>query len=120
MNGKQYISNKDTCFVVFGNSGLNIDCTFALSTIGIIFLTRGCSIYTTATTTNSLVDNLENYTQIAHVENDVLNLYPKNQGATSNRPSKIGKIGQTYFDTTLKKPIWWNGSNWVDATGATV
>ena len=25
-----------------------------------------------------------------------------------------------YFDVELNKPIWWNGSNWVDATGATV
>lgn len=29
-------------------------------------------------------------------------------------------LGQVYFDTTLNKPIWYNGTNWVDATGATV
>ena len=28
--------------------------------------------------------------------------------------------GTYYFDTTLGKPIWWNGTAWVDATGATV
>lgn len=26
----------------------------------------------------------------------------------------------TYYDTTLNKQIWWNGSNWIDSTGATV
>ena len=25
-----------------------------------------------------------------------------------------------YYDKSLSKPIWWNGTNWVDATGATV
>lgn len=39
-------------------------------------------------------------------------------GSTSNRPS-LGGItpGYRYFDTTLGKPIWWNGSSWVLADG---
>jgi hypothetical protein len=49
-------------------------------------------------------------------------------GTTEQKPvdnpygQGIGKIakGQFYFDTTLNKPIWWTGSAWVDATGATV
>lgn len=28
--------------------------------------------------------------------------------------------GQSIFDTTLKKPIWWIGEKWVDATGADI
>ncbi len=28
--------------------------------------------------------------------------------------------GFQFFDVTLRKPIWWNGSSWVDANGATV
>lgn len=24
------------------------------------------------------------------------------------------------FDTTINKPIYWDGSKWIDATGATV
>jgi hypothetical protein len=35
------------------------------------------------------------------------------------RPTKIEK-GHCYFDTTLNKPIWYNGTNWVDATGSKV
>lgn len=40
-------------------------------------------------------------------------------GASDSRPTDIAK-GFQYFDTTLNKPIWWNGSAWVDATGAEV
>ena len=40
-------------------------------------------------------------------------------GTTENRPT-WQTTGIQYFDTTIKKPIWWNGTNWVDATGVTV
>lgn len=43
---------------------------------------------------------------------------------TANRPSPASiDIGLLYLDTTLDsdgKPIWWNGTAWVDVTGATV
>ena len=42
------------------------------------------------------------------------------RGASTDRPSSNKYIGLTYFDTTLGKPIYWDGSNWVDATGTTV
>lgn len=29
-------------------------------------------------------------------------------------------LGQSFFDTNLKKPIWWNGTNWIDASGNAV
>ena len=38
---------------------------------------------------------------------------------TANRPA-TPFVGQMFFDTTLAvdgKPIWFNGTNWVDATG---
>ena len=44
---------------------------------------------------------------------------PINAGSTGVRPSKQ-IVGFRYFDTTLNKPIYWNGSGWVDATGAQV
>lgn len=37
-------------------------------------------------------------------------------GTSSNRPTSPS-VGSFYYDNTIKKPIWWNGSNWVDATG---
>lgn len=46
------------------------------------------------------------------------------QDTTANRPSPAASdIGILYLDTTIDadgKPIWWNGTAWVDATGATV
>ena len=39
---------------------------------------------------------------------------------TINSVPKIENIGEMYFDTTLGKPIWWNGTDWVDASGSSV
>lgn len=36
-----------------------------------------------------------------------------------NRPT-VTEIGTMIFDTTLNKPIWWDGSKWIDANGAGV
>ena len=47
----------------------------------------------------------------------------QNVGSTTVRNSLevvADDEGFVFFDTTLKKPLWWNGSAWVDATGATV
>ena len=52
----------------------------------------------------------------------VFGLISKNN--TASRPTLTANdIGFMYMDTTLDadgKPIWWNGSAWVDATGAVV
>ena len=41
--------------------------------------------------------------------------------STSDRPTlDASQIGVQIFDSTINRPIWWNGSAWVDATGATV
>lgn len=43
-------------------------------------------------------------------------------GTSANRP-KSSVIGQVYFDTSLAtngKPVWWNGTGFVDATGTYV
>jgi len=46
-------------------------------------------------------------------------LSDKKSGPTKDRPlpSEMLKVGFMYFDTTLNKPIWWNGKNWVDYNG---
>lgn len=45
-------------------------------------------------------------------------------GASSSRPTGLSNdwqsIGTMYFDTTLGKPIFWNGTGWVDANGTSV
>jgi hypothetical protein len=40
--------------------------------------------------------------------------------ATASRPLASVGAGAMFFDTTLNKPIWSDGTNWKDATGATV
>lgn len=37
-------------------------------------------------------------------------------GTTAARPTDVS-AGYEYFDTNLKKPIWWNGTSWVDKDG---
>jgi hypothetical protein len=39
-------------------------------------------------------------------------------GTALERPAVNLHIGQMYFDTTAGVPIWWDGTNWVDASGA--
>lgn len=41
-------------------------------------------------------------------------------GTLQERPANIINKGFQYFDTTINKPIYWDGSKWIDATGATV
>lgn len=41
-------------------------------------------------------------------------------GTTQERPANIINKGFQYFDTTINKPIFWDGFKWIDATGATV
>jgi hypothetical protein len=45
-------------------------------------------------------------------------------GSTTDRPVDTGviklRVGQFYFDTTLGIPIWWDGADWVNASGTVV
>ena len=41
-------------------------------------------------------------------------------GTTANRPTKMLWVGRTYFDTTLTRPIWYTGTNWIRADGTVV
>lgn len=43
----------------------------------------------------------------------------KLSGTTADRPA-VTEVGFQYFDTDLGKPIYWDGSQWVDATGTAV
>lgn len=40
-------------------------------------------------------------------------------GNSGKRPANP-RTGMMYLDTQINKPIWWNGNNWIDATGTTV
>ena len=52
-------------------------------------------------------------------------LYPRvsrdeGSGATADRPVNGMQVGSYYFDTDLGYIIHYDGTNWVDGTGATV
>jgi hypothetical protein len=51
-------------------------------------------------------------TAVTHVVAEVLS------GASSSRPAAAA-LGTAYFDTTLGKPVWYNGTNWVNSSGVT-
>lgn len=37
--------------------------------------------------------------------------------ATADLPTTDVDIGDHVYDSTIKKPLWWNGTAWVDALG---
>ena len=39
-------------------------------------------------------------------------------GTTAQRPADP-ELYKPYFDTTLGKPIWWDGTDWKDSSGTT-
>lgn len=41
-------------------------------------------------------------------------------GTTAERPAIQLHVGQTFFDTSINRPIWWNGTNWINASGTIV
>lgn len=43
---------------------------------------------------------------------------PVFSGVTGSRPT-VTTVGYCYWDTTLGKPIYWNGTDWSDAAGTT-
>ena len=52
---------------------------------------------------------------------DVINtLSTPSAGITAARPSTGLQVGQFYFDTTINRPIWWDGTNWINAAGTVV
>ena len=54
------------------------------------------------------------------IDNFTQNVTTPAQGDTASRPTIGLLVGQVYFDTDLGIPIWYDGTNWVDATGSTV
>ena len=41
-------------------------------------------------------------------------------GTTAQRPTANLFAGRTFYDTTLSKPVWYDGTTWRDATGTAV
>lgn len=55
-----------------------------------------------------------------HTNPALAQIWPIPTGTTAQRPAGALPVGTMYWDSTLAKPCWWNGSVWKDATGLTV
>ncbi len=82
-----------------------------------IRIDSGCNLYFIGNAAKSQKQTIDTTHELRMRYIRADDLYDK-IGNTSQRPEKV--LGREYFDTTLNKPIWWTGTNWVDATGATV
>jgi len=56
----------------------------------------------------------------AQTNNAINTLSTPSAGTTAARPSTGLQIGQFYFDTSINRPIWWDGTNWINAAGTVV
>lgn len=56
----------------------------------------------------------------SQIDNFSANVTIPPANTTANRPTERLQTGQYYFDTTLGLPIYWNGADWIDATGTVV
>jgi hypothetical protein len=54
------------------------------------------------------------------IDNFAQNVTVPASGNTASRPTEFLEIGQFYFDTTINRPIWYNGTNWINAAGTVV
>jgi hypothetical protein len=72
------------------------------------------------------LDQLTNALRLyfAQVDNFSQSVVVPDSGTTANRPVLNAQspllTGQIYFDTTLNRPIWWTGTNWIKADGTVV
>ena len=76
---------------------------------------------------NQLKSGLFTSRKVTDTPTDDLQVVPRKyvtlNGVSANRPI-ASVVGQSYFDTSLAggngKPVWWNGTGFVDATGSYV
>ena len=68
------------------------------------------------------VDQLTNALRLYfnQIDNFTQNVTVPPSGTTANRPTERLEVGQYYFDTTIGRPIWYNGTNWINAAGTVV
>ena len=85
----------------------------------------GAQLYASATgtLTTTLTSSRVGFVVNAHPSQGAILVLPARRthgsGTTAERPTTI-ITGFMYFDTTLGIPVFWNGANWVDATGSVV
>jgi hypothetical protein len=68
------------------------------------------------------IDQLNNALRLYfnQIDNFTQNITVPPSGTTADRPTGRLQVGQYYFDTTIGRPIWYNGTNWINAAGTVV
>jgi hypothetical protein len=68
------------------------------------------------------IDQLNNALRLYfnQIDNFTQNVTVPPSGITASRPTERLEVGQYYFDTTIGRPIYWNGTNWINAAGTVV
>jgi hypothetical protein len=68
------------------------------------------------------IDQLNNALRLYfnQIDNFTQSVLVPDSGTTTERPTFGLAVGQYYFDTTLGLPIYWNGTNWINAAGTVV
>lgn len=68
------------------------------------------------------IDQLNNALRLYfnQIDNFTQNVTVPPSGTTAARPTERLQVGQYYFDTTIGRPIWYNGTNWINAAGTVV
>jgi hypothetical protein len=56
----------------------------------------------------------------AQIITEITTLATPSSGTTAARPTTDLQVGQYYFDTTITRPIYWTGTNWINAAGTVV
>lgn len=85
----------------------------------------GQAVYASATgtLTGNLTSSRVGHVLLAHVTNGIVlvdaDRRTHGSGTTAARPTTV-IVGFMYFDTTLGIPTFWNGADWVNASGAVV
>ena len=82
-------------------------------TLDILKTTDGIS---NGTQTN-LLANIDGIVHISLWKNNKIVWKPLSDFKSGNTRPTINDAGACYFDTTIGKPIWWNGTKWVLADG---
>lgn len=105
--------------------------TGRITTFGILHemntasFSEGAALYSTSTgtLTTTVTGSFVGYVVRSHATAGEVFSLPSSKdqldGTTANRPTTV-PLGLMYFDTTLGIPTWWNGTNWVNASGVVV
>ena len=114
--GVYYNDNKQSSFVA---KKLNNIIYIQYDTSDSFYITAISNITLASGTLTSFTSIPEDAVDLPIYNTKGINIKYNESGTTKSRPSYPPE-GFQYYDTTLHKPIWWNGTQWIDGTNTPV